>query len=180
VTAGACLLAFLTAQRLIELAWAARNTSRLLAHGGIEFGRGHYPLMVGLHAAWLGGLWVLAAMRPVDPIYVGAFILLQLGRLWVLVSLGERWTTRIVVIPGAPLLDRGPYRFFSHPNYLIVAVELAVVPLAFDLPAFAALFFVLNALIQAIRIQTENAALAWATGTPSASGGDGTLQRPPS
>jgi methyltransferase len=167
VTSGVLLLAFLTLQRLAELAWAARNTSRLLAAGGIEFGRGHYPLMVGLHGAWLIGLWMLGNGRPVDPFYLGAFILLQLGRLWVLASLGQQWTTRIVVIPGAPLVATGLYRLLRHPNYLIVTCEIVVVPLAFDLPGFAALFFALNALVLAVRIHAENAALAWAAAAAS-------------
>jgi methyltransferase len=163
---GLALLTFLTLERLVEFAWSARNTSRLLAAGGIEFGRGHYPLMVMLHGAWLLGMWVLANGRPVDPLYLGAFVLLQLGRLWVLESLGGRWTTRIVVVPGTSLVATGPYRLLRHPNYLIVTGEITVVPLAFDLPGFAALFFVLNALLLAIRIHAENAALAWAAGAP--------------
>jgi methyltransferase len=167
VTLGVFLLAFLVAQRLSELAWSARNTSRLLAAGGIEFGRGHYPLLVMLHAAWLFGLCALASGRPVDLPCLVAFVLLQLGRLWVLASLGPRWTTRIVVIPGTSLVTTGPYRLLRHPNYLIVTGEIGVVPLAFDLPGFAALFFVLNALVLAIRVRAENTALAWATGSQS-------------
>ena len=175
MTLGVFLLAFLTAQRLGELAWSARNTSRLLAAGGIEFGRGHYPLLVILHAAWLLGLWVLARWRPVDFPYLAAFLLLQLGRLWVLASLGPRWTTRIVVISGTSLVATGPYRLLRHPNYLIVTGEIVVVPLAFDLPGFAAFFFVLNALVLAVRIRAENAALAWAAGSPSRPSADRSL-----
>jgi methyltransferase len=161
------LLGFLTLQRLAELAWAARNTSRLLAAGGIEFGRGHYPVIVALHAAWLIGLWLLAYHRPIDPLYFAVFVLLQLGRLSVLASLGRRWTTRVVVIPGAPLVTTGIYRLLRHPNYLIVAGEIVVVPLAFGLPVFAALFLVLNSLVLVLRIRIENAALAWASGQSS-------------
>jgi methyltransferase len=164
---GVLLLTFLTLQRLAELAWAVRNTSRLLAAGGVEFGRGHYPLMVVLHAAWLVGLWVLANGRALDPLYLGAFILLQLGRLWVLASLGQRWTTRIIVIPGAPLVATGIYRLLRHPNYVIVTGEIIVVPLAFDLPVFAAVFFALNGVVLAVRVHAENAALAWAVGRSS-------------
>jgi methyltransferase len=167
VSSGVLLLGFLTLQRLAELAWAARNTSRLVAAGGVEFGRGHYPLMVALHTAWLLGLWVLANDRPVDPLYIGAFVLLQLGRLGVLATLGERWTTRIIVIPGAPLVATGIYRVLRHPNYAIVAGEIIVVPLAFGLPIFAALFFCLNGVVLAVRIHAENAALAWAGGHSS-------------
>jgi methyltransferase len=162
VNLGTFLLAFLTLQRLGELAWSRRNASRLLATGGVEFGRGHYPPMVTLHAAWLIGLWVMAHDRPVDPLWLSAFVLLQLGRIWVLASLGRRWTTRIVVIPSAALVAAGPYRLLRHPNYVIVTGELVVVPLAFGLPVFAALFFALNAVVLAVRIHAENAALAWA------------------
>jgi methyltransferase len=164
VTLGVLLLAFLTAQRLSELVWSVHNTARLLAAGGVEFGRGHYPLMVALHAAWLIGLWMMAYNRPVDSLWLTAFVLLQLGRVWVLASLGPRWTTRIVVFPGAPLVAEGPYRLLRHPNYAIVTGELVVVPLAFGLALFAALFFALNGVVLAVRIHAENAALAWATG----------------
>lgn len=158
------LLAFLTLQRLAELAWAARNTSHLLAVGGVELGRRHYPLMVALHGTWLVGLWVHGYDRPVDPIYLTAFILLQLGRLCVLASLGKRWTTRIVVVPGGALVETGIYRLLRHPNYVIVSGEIVVVPLALGLPVFAVLFFVLNGVVLAIRIPAENAALAWSVG----------------
>jgi methyltransferase len=161
------LLGFLTLQRLAELAWSKYSNSRLRAAGGIEFGRGHYPLMIGMHAAWLIGLWVLGYGRPVHPLYLGAIILLQLGRLWVIASLGWRWTTRIIVIPGAPLVTTGLYRLLRHPNYVIVAGEIIVVPLAFGLPIFAAMFCVLNGIVLVVRIRAENAALAWATGRAS-------------
>jgi methyltransferase len=164
VNSGVLLLGFLTLQRLGELAWSACNTSRLLAMGGIEFGRGHYPLMVGVHAAWLIGLWVLGFDRAVDPLYLGIFVLLQLGRLWVFTSLGRRWTTRVIVIPGAPLVRTGIYRLLRHPNYVIVTGEIIVVPLAFGLPVFAALFVALNGIVLTVRIHAENAALAWAAG----------------
>jgi len=164
VNSGLLLLIYLTLQRLSELVLSRVNTSRLLAEGGVEFGRGHYPVLVGLHAAWLVGLWLLADGRHVGTLYLGAFILLQLGRLWVLASLGRRWTTRIIVVPGAPLVRTGLYRVLRHPNYLIVIGEIVVVPLAFDLPLFAALFSLLNCFMLALRIHSENAALAWAVG----------------
>lgn len=165
---GALLLAFITLQRLAELLLARRNTRRLLAEGGVEFGRSHYPWMLALHSAWLVGLWWLGHARSVDPLLLGVFILLQAGRLWVIASLGRRWTTRIIVLPGAPLVARGPYRWLKHPNYLIVALEMAVVPLALGLPVFAAVFTLLNACILYLRIRTENAALAQAAGPQQA------------
>ena len=153
------ILTLVSAQRLGELVLARKNTARLMAQGGVETGAGHYPLIVALHAAWLVGLFLLAWDRPVNWFWMGVFVLLQLGRVWVIASLGERWTTRIITVPGEPLIRRGPYRFVSHPNYLVVAAEIAVLPLAFDLIAFAAVFSVLNALILAIRIRAESAVL---------------------
>ena len=161
---GALLPAFVTGQRLIELLWAERNTRRLRAQGGVEFGRAHYPLMVALHGAWLGGLWVLGHNRAVDPALLAAFVVLQAARLWVIASLGRRWTTRVVVVPGAALVAAGPYRLLRHPNYLIVVAEIALVPLALGLPLYAGLFSLLNAALLIQRVRVEEAALAWARG----------------
>ena len=159
MTGAAAILAFVTAERLFELWLAARNTAALKAGGAREHGAGHYPLIVALHAAWLGGLWWLGRDSVVVAGWLLAFVLLQATRLWVLGTLGRRWTTRIIVIPGAPLVARGPYRFLSHPNYAVVAAELAVLPLALRLPEFALVFSLLNAAVLAIRIRAENAAL---------------------
>jgi methyltransferase len=159
---GSILLAFLTAQRLAELWWARHNEARLLASGGIEYGMSHLPLIVLLHAAWLVGLWALAYDRPVEPIFLALFVVLQLARLWVMATLGRRWTIRIIVIPGERLAARGPYRFLRHPNYAVVCGEIAVVPLALGLPIYALVFSILNAAVLAIRITAENAVLGTA------------------
>jgi methyltransferase len=159
---GALVLAFITLQRVAELLLARRNTQRLLAEGAIEFGRSHYPWMVALHAAWLADLWWLGHARPVDPFLLAVFILLQAGRIWVIATLGRRWTTRVLVLPRAPLVASGPYRWLRHPNYWIVTLEIAVVPLALGLPLLAALFTLLNAGNLYWRIRVENAALAQA------------------
>ncbi len=159
---GAMLVAFVALQRLVELLLARWNTQRLLAAGGVEFGRSHYPAMVALHTAWLLGLWWFGRSQSVDPVLLGVFILLQAGRIWVIASLGRRWTTRIIVLPDAPLVASGPYRWLKHPNYLIVALEIAVVPLTLGMPVFAAVFTLLNALVLYRRIRAENAALAQA------------------
>ena len=156
------LLAYLTAQRLAELWWARQNEARLLASGGIEYGRSHLPLLVLLHAAWLAGLWLLAYDRPVEPILLALFVVLQIARLWVLMTLGRRWTIRIIVVPGEALVARGPYRFLRHPNYAVVSGEIAVVPLALGLPIYALVFSILNAAVLAIRITAENAVLGTA------------------
>ncbi len=157
--AGAILLAYLTVQRLIELWWAKENEARLMACGGIEYGRSHLPLMILFHAAWLAGLWLLAYDRPVEPFFLALFVILQMARFWVLATLGRRWTIRIIVVPGEQLVARGPYRLLRHPNYAVVTGEIAVVPLALGLPTYALVFSILNAGMLAIRITAENAAL---------------------
>jgi methyltransferase len=159
---GGWLVAFLVVQRLAELAWATRNTLRLRHAGGVEFGAPHYPLMVALHAFWLLGLWVYGHDRSVDAFGLAAFVILQASRVWVIASLGSRWTTRVIVMPGSAPVARGPYRWLRHPNYLIVALEIAVVPLVLGLPLLALVFSLLNAALLAYRIRVENRALAWA------------------
>ncbi|HEX6603597.1 MAG TPA: isoprenylcysteine carboxylmethyltransferase family protein [Sphingomicrobium sp.] len=149
----------MTLQRLGELWLSNRNTRRLLARGAREHAPGHYPLIVAVHVLWLAALWWLAPTRPVAGFWVALFVLLELMRLWVLLTLGRRWTTRIVVLPGEPLEHRGPYRFVDHPNYLVVAAEIAVLPLVFGLWQVAVLFSLLNAAVLAIRIAAENRAL---------------------
>lgn len=154
------LVLAVAAQRAGELALARRNTRRLLAAGGREVGAGHYPLMVALHGAWLVALFLSAP--PGTPVFwplVALFALLQAGRIWVIASLGRFWTTRIIDLPDAPLVTRGPYRFVRHPNYLIVAAEIAVLPLAFGLWPVAVIFSVLNAALLWHRIRVEDAAL---------------------
>lgn len=153
------VLALVTLQRLGELVLARRNTRRLLAQGAHEVAPEHYPLIVVMHAAWLAGLWWLAWDRPIQWPWLAVFLVLQALRVWVLASLGPRWTTRIIVLPGAPLVAKGPYRFLPHPNYVVVAGEILALPLAFGLPAYAAAFTLLNAVVLTIRIRAENAAL---------------------
>jgi len=161
---AALILGLVTAQRLGELVLARRNTRRLQAQGGYEVGAAHYPLIVALHAAWLVGLWYLAvahapAGQEVNLLCLAVFVVLQLGRVWVIASLGGRWTTRIIVLRGAPLVRRGPYRFLAHPNYWVVAGELLVLPLAFGLVWYGLVFTLLNAGAMWIRIRSEAAAL---------------------
>jgi methyltransferase len=156
------ILAFVTLQRLAELVLARRNTARLKARGGIEHAPGHYPLIVALHAAWLAGLWALAWHRPVDLAWLGVYVVLQGLRAWTLISLGSRWTTRIITVPGETLVRRGPYRILPHPNYVVVAGEIAVLPLVFGLWIYAVVFSLANAAVLAIRIRAENRALSGA------------------
>lgn len=148
-------------QRLAELAYARHNEARLRAAGGIEVGHRHYPLLVAFHAAWLVAL---AALIPAEaPLYLpwlAAFCVLQGLRLWVIASLGPYWTTRIVTVPGAPLRRGGPYRFLRHPNYLVVAAEVPVLPLVFGAWQLALVFGLLHLPLLAWRIRAEEAALA--------------------
>jgi methyltransferase len=154
------LLAAVTAERGAELLLARRNTRLLLAEGAREVSAGHYRLVVGLHAVWLACLWIIGRQSDVAPFWLAMFLILQGVRVWVLATLGRRWTTRIIVLPDAPLVTAGPYRFLSHPNYAVVAGEIAILPLALGLPGIALLFSLLNGLVLAIRIRAENSALA--------------------
>jgi methyltransferase len=153
------VLAFVTLQRLAELVYARRNEARLRARGAAEHAPGHYPAIVLLHAAWLIGLWALGLGVHPAAAWLVLFFILQALRLWVLATLGERWTTRIIVLPGAPLVAKGPYRLISHPNYAVVIGEIFVLPMAFGLLWYALLFSALNAAILFIRIRAENQAL---------------------
>jgi methyltransferase len=157
--ASIAILAFVTMQRAAELALANRNTAQLLALGAQEYSAGHYPLIVAVHAAWLAALWWFAPGREIDWPMFGLFCLLQLGRIWVIRTLGPRWTTRIIILPGAPLVTGGPFRLVRHPNYLVVIGEIAVLPLVFGLPAIALAFSLLNGLVLAIRVRVEDRAL---------------------
>jgi methyltransferase len=148
-------------QRLAELLYARRNTRRLLAAGGREVGAAHYPLLVALHAAWLLAIFFFVPPdAPVSWPLLALYGLLQAARLWVLASLGARWTTRVVVLPDRPLIARGPYRWLRHPNYAIVAAEIAVLPAAFGAWTLALAFSLLNAGVLAWRLRIEERALA--------------------
>jgi methyltransferase len=153
------ILGLVTAQRAGELVLSHYNTRRLIARGAVEVAPRHYPLMVAVHAAWLISLWVFGHEAPIDVAALIFYLLLQGLRFWVMRTLGPRWTTRIIVLPGQPLVKAGPYRWLSHPNYAVVAGEIAVLPLALGLPWIAVLFTVLNSAVLFIRIRAENRAL---------------------
>lgn len=154
------VLAFVTLQRLAELLYAKRNENRLRLEGAKEFAPGHYPAIVLLHAAWLAGLWILALNITPSIWWLVVFFIFQALRIWVLATLGPRWTTRIIVLPGLPLVSSGPYKFISHPNYAVVIGEIFVLPMAFGLFWYAIVFSLLNAAILFVRIRAENDALA--------------------
>lgn len=155
------VLGLVLLQRAAELGFAATNTRRLRARGAAELDARGYPWFVALHGAWLGSLVLLvpATAAPSWPL-LGVYAVLQLGRLWVIATLGRRWTTRIIVLPGAPPLKTGPYRYLRHPNYAIVTAEIAVLPLAVGATAIALVFSAANAVLIARRIGIENRALA--------------------
>lgn len=155
------VVALVALQRLGELAYARRNEHRLRARGGVEHGARHYPLMVVLHAGWLAAIFALVpadapVLWPLLALYAG----LQLARVWTVRALGPDWTTRVIELPGAPRVRRGPYRYLRHPNYAIVAAEIAVLPAAFGAWTLAAVFTLANAALLARRIRVEDAALA--------------------
>ena len=159
MSGGTALLVFVALQRFAEFIWDRQNTARLLAAGAVEHGKSHYVFFAGTHAAWLAGLWALGWARTIEPIWLLPFTLLTIGRYWVMATLGRRWTTRIVVLAGAPLIKTGPYRFVRHPNYIVVIGEMVVVPFALGLPAFALASFAIYACAATIRIRAENDAL---------------------
>ena len=155
------ILSLVTLQRAVELYIAQRNTKRLLANGGFEVGSNHYPVMVALHTIWLLGLWYLVIYQnPVVSMpWIFAYLVLEAGRGWIIAALGSRWTTRIIVVPGETLVDEGPYKLFRHPNYMVVAGEIFILPMAFGLWWYAILFTALNAAMLYWRIRSEDEAL---------------------
>ena len=165
MTSAEFILGLVTLQRAGELLLSRYNTHRLLARGAVEIAPRHYLLIVAVHAAWLISLWVFGHDQPVNGVALLVYLVLQGFRFWVMRTLGSRWTTRIIVLPEQPLVSAGPYRFLSHPNYAVVAAEIAVLPLVLGLPLLAVLFTVLNAAVLAIRIRSENRALAAARET---------------
>jgi methyltransferase len=161
-------------QRLLELRLSRRNERLLRARGAIERGRGHYPLMVALHALWLLSMLIEGLLRgpglpALWPIPAALFLLVQPLRYWSIRSLGDYWNTRILVVPGAKLVARGPYRYLRHPNYVVVAVEVATFPLIFGAWVTALVFSVLNAALLFVRIREENRALAELAGQAGSS-----------
>lgn len=155
------IVGFVAAQRLGELALATGNTRVLKAEGAIEHGRGHYPLFVVLHTAWIGALlFAVPPDPPFHPWWLAVFVALSLLRLWVIATLGRYWTTRVIVLPDVPLVRRGPYRLFRHPNYIVVAGELFAVPMIAGAWEIAVLFTVPNLALLAWRWYVEDTANA--------------------
>jgi len=155
------ILGVVALQRLSELPLSAYNTKRLLAQGGVEVGRKHFPLFIVLHASWLIAIFAALPRNPVIHwLPLALYFLLGVMRTWVIATLGPYWTARIITVPNAPLVQSGPYRYLRHPNYWVVVGEIAVLPLVFGEIAVAIVFSILNAVMLAWRIRVEDAALA--------------------
>lgn len=155
------VIALVAVQRLGELFYAQRNTQALRARGAIEYASWQHPLFIALHASWLLSLALFVPAHQIPNWYlIALFFALQGLRVWVIASLGPAWTTRIISLPGTPLVRSGPYRLMRHPNYAIVAAEIAVLPLAFGALTLALVFSLLNAVLLAVRIRAEEDALA--------------------
>ena len=164
MTTASIILLLVTLQRLSELVIARRNTAKLLAMGAVEHGASHYPVMVLLHATWLAGLWWFGWNAIVIWPLMYCYMALQGFRIWILATLGSRWSTRILTVPNETLVARGPYRFVRHPNYLLVLLEVPLLPLALGLNGFALLYGLLNIAMLAWRVRVEEIALTPARG----------------
>jgi methyltransferase len=160
------LVGLVAVERLAELVVSKRNAAWSVAHGGVESGRGHYPVMVVLHTGFLVAMLVEAVVRrPVVPGWLAwsmlALVLAAQGlRWWCIATLGRRWNTRVIVVPGLPPVRTGPYRRMTHPNYMAVVVEGIALPLVHGCWITAAVFTVANAALLTVRIRVESAALA--------------------
>lgn len=162
----AVLLGLVVLERLAELVLSQRHAAWALARGGVEYGRGHYPPMVLLHTGLLVGAFAEAALADREflpwlgwPMLV-VVVLAQALRWWCIATLGRQWNTRVIVVPGLPLVTRGPYRLLRHPNYVAVVAEGVALPLVHTSWVTAVVFTVLNAWLLTVRIRTEGAALA--------------------
>ncbi|GAA6525492.1 isoprenylcysteine carboxyl methyltransferase family protein [Intrasporangium sp. DVR] len=159
-------------ERLAELVVSKRHAAWAFAHGGVERGQGHYPLMVALHSGLLVGavaeVWL--ADRPFVPalgwLMLGVVVASQALRWWCIATLGTQWNTRVIVVPGMPLVRRGPYRLLPHPNYVAVVAEGAALPLVHSAWVTAVVFTAANAALLTERVRVENAALRELAVTP--------------
>jgi len=160
------ILLIIIIQRLTELVIAKRNEKWLREHGAVEYGQDHYKYIVLLHTMFFVSMLIEYNFRErhldfsvINYLFLVIFILLQIMRIWVLISLGKYWNTKILRIPDSVLISKGPYRYFKHPNYIIVVCEIFVIPLIFDLYYTAVIFSVLNAVMLKVRIKEENKVL---------------------
>ncbi|MBS4199453.1 hypothetical protein KHA93_07280 [Bacillus sp. FJAT-49732] len=158
------LLLIVIGQRLVELRIAKRNEHWMLKSGAKEYGQNHYHLMVLMHIGFficliLEYLFRKPVLNKFWPVFLFIFVVAQIARIWVIKSLGKYWNTKIIVLPGIHVVKKGPFQYVKHPNYIIVTIELFVIPMIFNLYITAVLFFILNQIILRIRIPIEEKAL---------------------
>jgi methyltransferase len=150
----------LLAQRGLEELYSARNTRALLAQGAREVGAAYYPVVAATHLAWIASLvFLISPDAPILWPLITYYLALQVVRYWVIGSLGQYWTHRVITLPDAPTIRRGPYRYFRHPNYAVTIIETFVLPLAFGALALAAIFTALWWTVLATKMRLEDEAL---------------------
>ncbi|GLB57922.1 isoprenylcysteine carboxyl methyltransferase family protein [Cytobacillus sp. NCCP-133] len=157
-------IAIIIVQRAAELMVAKSNEKWMKSQGALEFGQGHYKWIVFIHTMFLIScileVFILEkSLSPFWPFFLCLFVVAQAERIWAISSLGRFWNTKIIVLPGANVIRKGPYRFFKHPNYMIVAAEFLVIPLLFKAHLTAIVFTIVNSIILSIRIPAEEKAL---------------------
>ena len=154
-------VALVSLQRLLELRHSQRNERRMRASGAVERGREHHPFMVALHVLWLTSTLVEGTVREsrLRRLPLALFLVVQPLRYWAILSLGKHWSTRVLVVPGEKPISKGPYKYLSHPNYLVVVVEILTLPLIFGARITALVFSILNAILLSVRIKEEERAL---------------------
>ena len=162
------ILSIVIVQRLLELVIAKRNEKNMRAQGAYEVGASHYPLMILLHVSFFISLLVEVTTFNLTPsplflVFLILFLCVQGLRVWCLTSLGSFWNTKIIILPGANVVTKGPYKYLRHPNYLVVSMEIALLPLMFEAYFTAICFTILNAMMLSVRIPTEERALKEAT-----------------
>lgn len=162
------ILSIVILQRLLELVIAKRNEKNMRAKGAYEVGASHYPLMILLHVSFFASLLIEVFFYKLTPsplffLFLVMFLSVQGLRIWCLTSLGSFWNTKIIILPGATVVSKGPYKYLRHPNYLVVSIEITLLPLMFQAYFTAICFTILNAIMLSIRIPTEERALKEAT-----------------
>jgi methyltransferase len=155
-------LSFIILIRIVELIYSTSNEKWLLKMGALEYGKAHYPYMILLHVSFLCALMLeynIRAENSYSSLLIVLYFIVLAFKLWVLLSLGKYWNTKILRVPGASLIATGPYKYMKHPNYVIVICEIALIPLAFHLYVTAIVFSILNLMMLLVRIKVENKAL---------------------
>jgi len=158
----ALFISFVILLRIGELILSKRNEKWLLQHGAIEYGQKHYPFIVVLHVLFIVSMiieYTTKQTKTFNPFLLVFFLLFLIFKVWIILSLGKFWNTKIYHIPSFPLIKKGPYKYFKHPNYLVVVAEIAVIPLVFGLYCTSIAFTVLNFIMLSVRVKEENKVL---------------------